>query len=101
MNDLTLENNWLKILKQSRGGMHVVVSLDSHDDGREFVRVEFSERVESGADWQADDLGGYIQIELGSRRATVSCVNAAGDVLNSFDRRYENLRPQGEGGVNL
>ena len=71
-------NEWTKQLMHLRRGMAVQVSIDDHDDGREFVRLEFGE-------------GGYITLELGEDGVGIAVFNAEGDVLAVNGWVYEDF----------
>jgi uncharacterized protein YuzE len=61
--------------------MTVQVSIDSRDDGREFVRLEFEE-------------GGYIALELDDNGVGIEVFNAEGDVIGVDGYDYDQLAPK-------
>ena len=69
-------NEWTKKLLHLRRGMDVQVSIDSHDDGREFVRLEFGE-------------GGYISLELDENGVGIEAFDAEGDVIGVDGISYD------------
>jgi len=68
-------------LMHRRRGMTVQVSIDSRDDGREFVRLEFEE-------------GGYIALELDDNGVGIEVFNAEGDVIGVDGYDYDQLAPK-------
>lgn len=71
-------NEWTKQLLHLRNGRSVHVSIDSRDDGREFVCVEFDE-------------AGYISLELNDDRVEVIAFSN-GDVVASMEVDYQQLQ---------
>jgi len=77
---------------KNRDGMTVCVSFDNHDNGIEFVRLEFQSFEDD-----EENRGGYVQLELDNRGISIETYDAKGDVL--FDPvfySYKKFKPEGK-----
>ena len=75
-------------LLKDRDGMTVEFNHDEHDNGTEFIRVEFG----SGD----DALGGYIEIMLHDTGVDITAYNAEGDALSTQGHEYADFKPEAQ-----
>jgi hypothetical protein len=74
-------DKWSVKLICPRANMMANVSVDNHDDGREFVRLEFGD-------------GGYIELALDNDSVDIVVYDAEGDVIGFNAYPYTDLAPK-------
>lgn len=75
-------------LLKDRAGMSVEFNHDEHDDGTEYVRIDFASNDEP--------LGGYIEIMLHKTGVDINAYDGAGDVLSTQGHHYADFKPEAQ-----
>ena len=74
-------DKWSVKLKHPRANMMADVSVDNHDDGREFVRLDFG-------------YGGYIELALDNDSVDIVVYGAEGEIIGFSAYSYADLAPK-------